>query len=97
MIHIGKLIERELRRQERSVSWFARNLYCERSNVYNIFRRDNIDSVLLCHISVAMGHDFFADLSAEFAERLAAAEADCVGDGEPAEGTEPPATPGGEH
>ena len=37
MIHIGKLIETELRRQERTVSWFARHLYCERTNVYDIF------------------------------------------------------------
>ena len=96
-MHIGKRIREVLDQSGHNVSWLAAQIGSERSNVYNIFRRDNIDSELLCHISVAMGHDFFADLSAEFAERLAAAEADCVGDGEPAEGTEPPAAPGGEH
>ncbi len=59
MIHIGKLIEKELRRQERSVSWFARKLYCDRSNVYDIFRRENIDADLLLRISMILNHNFF--------------------------------------
>ena len=59
MIHIGKLIEKELRRQERSVSWFARKLYCDRSNVYDIFRRENIDADLLLLISMILNHNFF--------------------------------------
>lgn len=59
MIHIGKLIEAELRRQERSVNWFARKLYCDRSNIYDIFRRENIDVNLLLRISTVLNHDFF--------------------------------------
>lgn len=59
MIHIGKLIEAELRRQERTVSWFARKLYCDRSNVYDIFKRENIDVDLLLRISSILKHDFF--------------------------------------
>ena len=59
MVHIGQIIETELRRQERSVSWFARKLYCDRSNVYDIFRRENIDANLLYRISVVLEHDFF--------------------------------------
>ena len=60
MIHIGKLIEEELHRQERSVSWFARHLYCERTNVYHIFKRQSIDTALLLRISQLLRHDFFA-------------------------------------
>lgn len=41
MTHIGQIIEKELHRQERSVTWFARRLYCDRTNVYNIFRRQS--------------------------------------------------------
>ena len=67
MIHIGKLIERELRRQERSVSWFARNLYCERSNVYDIFKRRSIDTELLLRISRLLGHNFFEDYARDAA------------------------------
>lgn len=59
MVHIGKLIEEELHRQERSVTWFAKKLYCERTNVYNIFKRQSIDTELLLRISVILNCDFF--------------------------------------
>ena len=50
MIHIGQMIEAELHRQERSVIWFAKKLYCDRTNVYSIFKRQNIDTDLLMRI-----------------------------------------------
>ena len=59
MIHIGKLIEEELRRQERTVSWFARKLFCDRTNVYDIFQRKSIDTELLLRISRILDYDFF--------------------------------------
>lgn len=58
-LHIGQLIKEELERQERTVSWFARKLYCDRSNVYKIFKRPTIDTELLLRISVILNHDFF--------------------------------------
>ncbi len=66
MIHIGKLIERELRRQERPVSWFARKLYCERTNIYDIFKRQSIDTDMLLRISVVLNHDFFRYYASEY-------------------------------
>ncbi len=63
MIHIGKCIEAELRRQERSVAWLARKLYCNRQNVYDIFKRESIDTCLLSRISIILEHDFFKELS----------------------------------
>lgn len=60
MIHIGHLIEEELRRQERSVTWFAKKLYCERTNVYSIFKRESIDTSLLLRISSILNHNFFS-------------------------------------
>ena len=60
MIHIGKLIEEELRRQERSVTWFADKLCCERTNVYSIFKRQSIDTVLLLRISLVLHWNFFS-------------------------------------
>ena len=60
MIHIGKLIEEELRRQERSVTWFADKLCCERTNVYSIFKRQSIDTVLLLRISLVLQRNFFS-------------------------------------
>lgn len=60
MIHIGKIIEEEFYRQGRSVSWFANKLCCDRTNVYNIFKRESIDTALLAKISRTLGHDFFS-------------------------------------
>ena len=59
MVHIGHLIEQELRRQRRSVSWFAKELYCDRTNVYKLFHKESIDTMLLYRISVVLSHDFF--------------------------------------
>lgn len=61
MVHIGSLIEQELRRQERSVTWFARKLYCDRTNVYKIFKKQSIDTQLLEQISIILQHNFFED------------------------------------
>ena len=58
-LHIGKIIEQELRDQERSVTWLSRKLYCDRRNVYDIFSRQYIDTGLLLRISIALGKDFF--------------------------------------
>lgn len=59
-IYIGKLIEEELRRQERSVSWFSRKINCNRRNVYDIFSRAFIDTGLLYRISLILNKDFFS-------------------------------------
>ncbi len=59
-IHIGKEIEAELRTQKRSVSWFARKLNCERTNVYSIFHRHSIDTALLYRIFIILNKNFFA-------------------------------------
>lgn len=60
---IGKLIKQELERQERTVTWFARKLSCHRTNVYDIFGRDNIDMTLLVRISRILQHNFLKDLA----------------------------------
>lgn len=59
-IDIGKLIQEEMERQERSVSWLARKLFCDRTNVYKIFKRTTIDTDLLMRISVVLDCDFFS-------------------------------------
>ena len=58
MIHIGREIENELRRQGRCVTWFAQMLPCDRTNVYNIFRRQGIDTVLLQRIGTVLNRNF---------------------------------------
>lgn len=62
-IFIGKIIEEELRRQERTVTWLSRNIHCDRRNIYDIFSRTSIDTDLLYKLSVALHKDFFACFS----------------------------------
>lgn len=60
MESIGNLIKQELRAQERTVTWFAHKLNCQRQNVYDIFSRSTIDTALLMRISSILHKDFFA-------------------------------------
>lgn len=59
-IHIGKEIKAELQRQERGVTWLADKLHCDRTNVYNIFKRQGIDTRLLERISIILHRNFFS-------------------------------------
>jgi len=60
---IGNLIKMEVKRQERSISWLAKKLSCDRSNIYRLFQKESIDTNLLTRISIILQHDFFEDLS----------------------------------
>lgn len=61
-IHIGAMIENEFRRQGRQVKWLAQSLGCNRSNVYGIFRRKNIDIYTLIKLSKILQYNFFAEI-----------------------------------
>ena len=63
MINIGQAIKDELERQERSVTWFAAKLGCDRQAVYRIFNKCSIDSHLLLRISIVLHRNFFKELS----------------------------------
>ena len=60
-VHIGQMIENELRSQGRSVVWLAHKIYCEKSNIYKMFRRSSIELDQLMQISVALEHNFLKD------------------------------------
>ena len=64
-LFIGKIIEEELRRQERTVTWLSRQIHCDRSNIYDIFSRASIDTDLLYKLSKALHRDFFTCYSSE--------------------------------
>ena len=68
-MHIGALIEKEFRKQERTVTWFANKLNCNRQNVYDIFRRSNIDAELLLRISIILHFNFFTYYNKEYRNR----------------------------
>jgi len=57
------LVREELRRQERTVAWFARRICCTRTNVYKIFSKDNVDIKMLMKMCEVLEHDFFHDIS----------------------------------
>ncbi len=65
---IGELIRQEFEKMPRSctVTWFARLLKCDRTNVYDIFTRQSIDTGLLMRISCILNHDFFADYTIQY-------------------------------
>ncbi|MBQ8602870.1 MAG: XRE family transcriptional regulator [Bacteroides sp.] len=66
MIHIGKIIEEELRSQERSVTWLAEKLYCDRTNVYKIFKKRSLDAELLLRVSHILHINLFLYYSDEY-------------------------------
>ena len=66
---IGELIKEELKRQERSVSWFARQLCCDRSNVYRIFQKNSIDTNILTRISIILHRNFFKELAEDINQK----------------------------
>ena len=59
-----------------SVSELARQLHCERTNVYTIFKRRTIDVELLAMLSEILNHNFLDDamrlygLTATFSPKL---------------------------
>ncbi|WP_294749125.1 XRE family transcriptional regulator [uncultured Prevotella sp.] len=46
-----------------SVIAIAKEIECERTNVYNIFERESINTGLLQKFSIILKHDFFKELS----------------------------------
>ena len=69
-LFLGQMIQQELKNQERTVAWLARKLNCDRTNIYDIFKRRTIDTELLMRISIAMRCNFFARLSEMTDEKI---------------------------
>lgn len=61
-LHIGHLIKSVFDASGMTVSEFARQIHCERTNVYKIFDRRSIDVELLVKISEILNHNFLADV-----------------------------------
>lgn len=66
MIHIGQVIEAELRDQERTVSWLSRRLDCDRTKIYQIFHKPAIKTDMLMKISIVLNKNFFKLLEDDF-------------------------------
>ncbi|MDR1582298.1 MAG: hypothetical protein LBS55_03410 [Prevotellaceae bacterium] len=58
-IHIGKLIQIKLKEDGHSVVWLAKQIHCDRSNMYRIFNNRHIDPELLLRFCKIFNYDFF--------------------------------------
>ncbi len=62
---IGQLIREKVDLQNMEITEFAKMIGVERSNAYNIFTRESIDTKLLKKIGQVLEYDFFQDLLEE--------------------------------
>jgi len=69
-IHIGHIIQAQLKADQRSVGWLAREIGCTRNNVYKIFSKSSLDSDLILRISIVMQYNFFQYYTTEFLRRI---------------------------
>ena len=75
-VHIGQLVKSVFDESGMSVSELARQLRCERTNVYTIFKRRTVDVELLAMLSKILNHNFLDDamrlygLTATFSPKL---------------------------
>lgn len=69
---IGQLIKEEVERQGLTADQFAKMISTSRTNVYNLFNRDNIDMELLIRVSKALHRNFFTEMASETAYLLGA-------------------------
>ena len=70
MESIGNMIKNKVEEQGRSVQWLAKKLSCHRSNIYDIFNRNNIDVSLLMKISTILEYNFMKDIADHLDEEL---------------------------
>ena len=59
---IGQIIKERVKAQNVNVTEFAKNIGMERTNVYDIFERESIDTGLLKKIGHELHYDFFQEL-----------------------------------
>lgn len=64
--HLGHRIKTVFEQKQMSVSEFARQIHCERTNVYTIFNRTTIDTDLLARISRVLEYNFLEDVMNEY-------------------------------
>ena len=69
-IHIGQLIQEQLKKDQRSVGWLSRQIPCTRNHVYKLFKRPSLDGDLLLRISIVMQFNFFQYYTAEFLQAM---------------------------
>jgi len=61
-IHIGQLIQTFVRENNINSAELARKIGKTRQNIYDLYKREDIEVKLFLTISEALNHDFFADI-----------------------------------
>jgi len=62
-VHIGALIHKKLKEEERKTIWFAQKLCYYPTNSYKIFQKQHFDTELLLEISILLNYNFFMHYS----------------------------------
>ena len=66
--NIGNLIRKKLKEQGHTVSWLAKQMGHDRSNLYKMLNNNHIHPDKIRQISKILKHDFFTDYSTDFQE-----------------------------
>lgn len=66
MIHIGQIIEQEMVKRGCTKAWLAKQLFCHRTNIGNILKRQSIDTEQLLKISKILQVNFFEYYKQEY-------------------------------
>ena len=61
-IHIGKLIQSFVKENYINSAQLARDICKTRQNIYDLYKRDDVEVKLLLAISEALNHNFFEDI-----------------------------------
>jgi len=61
-IHIGSIIKQKFDESALTPDEFAEKIHCDRTTIYDIFKRKNIDVELLLKISDALHFDFYNEI-----------------------------------
>jgi len=65
-ISIGERIREIFDKSDMNITQFAELLYCDRTNVYSIFRRKKMDVYSLSKISKILNHDLVEELCTQY-------------------------------
>ena len=61
-IHIGNLIQSFVKENHINSAQLARDIRKTRQNIYDLYKRDDVEVKLLLSISEALKHNFFEDI-----------------------------------
>jgi len=61
-IHIGKLIQSFVKENRINSAQLARDIHRTKQNIYDLYKRDDVEVKLLLSISEALKHNFFEDI-----------------------------------